>query len=101
MGSVTGSITHLISGGKIGALLELRDKTLTNIVDRLDDMAFNLVNSVNEIHSQGKTSNGVAGVNFFKPLEDKKKAAEYISLSEEVSASVNNIVTALEANSPR
>ena len=99
-GSILGSITHQLRGGKIGALIELRDKTVTNIVERLDDMAFSMVNAVNDVHSQGATMGGATGVNFFNPLESKENASENIGLSEEVTADVNNIVTANQANSP-
>ena len=63
-------------------------------------MAFTLVNAVNDIHSQGMTAQGATGVNFFKPIDEKEKAAEYIALSDEVAADVSNIATAAEVNAP-
>ncbi|MEO5971226.1 MAG: flagellar hook-associated protein FlgK [Bdellovibrionia bacterium] len=99
-GNVTASITHQIRGGKLGALIEVRDKTITGLVDRLDEMAFTLINSVNDIHSQGVTTDGNSGINFFKPVENKEKAAEYLALSDDVLADVNNIVTADLADAP-
>jgi flagellar hook-associated protein 1 FlgK len=99
-GSTKGSVTHQIRGGKIGALIELRDKTITTIVDRLDEMAFSIINSVNEVHSQGITIDGATDIQFFKPVVAKEKASEYIALSAEILADVNNIATASEAESP-
>jgi flagellar hook-associated protein 1 FlgK len=99
-GSAVGSITHQIRGGKIGAVIETRDKTITGIVSRLDDMAFSMINSVNDIHSQGVTTDGATSINFFKPVNGRENAAEYISLSDEVLSNVNNIITAREPDSP-
>lgn len=99
-GSARGIITHQIKGGKLGALLETRDKTISAILNRLDEMAHNLTDAVNEVHTQGFTANGARGVQFFKPLEKQERAAEFISLSDDVQASINNIATALVPDAP-
>jgi flagellar hook-associated protein 1 FlgK len=99
-GYVPGILTHQIKGGKLGALLDARDKTVSTILNRLDDMAYNLTEAVNEVHSQGVTLEGTRSVAFFKPMYQRERAAEFLSLSNEVKASVNNIATAIEQNSP-
>lgn len=93
-------VTHALKGGKIGALLEVRDQTLSTILDRLDDMAVMLTDSVNAIHQEGFTRNGMKGVNFFKPIEVKTGSAEYMSLSDEVASDSNNIAAAAIADAP-
>lgn len=93
-------VTHQIKGGKLGALLETRDNTLTNILNRLDELAFTVTNSVNEIHRQGFTRDGFQGVDFFKPLATQDRAAEFIGLSDEVAGNVNNIATAAIVDAP-
>jgi flagellar hook-associated protein 1 FlgK len=99
--SAAANVTHELKGGKIGALLEVRDKTLSGVLDKLDELAFGMTESVNQIHQQGVTRNGVQGVKFFRDLPGGKfRAAEYIGLSDEVRASVNNIATAAQLDAP-
>jgi flagellar hook-associated protein 1 FlgK len=47
------AVTTKLSGGKIGALLELRDETLPAIQDELDALAATLIEEVNAVTSQG------------------------------------------------
>ena len=98
--SANGKVTHALKGGKLGALIEVRDQTLSTVLDRLDELAFNLTESVNDIHTQGFTRNGDQGVHYFKPIEDKARAAEFIDLSDAVKLSVNHIATAAQADAP-
>ncbi len=98
--SAAGNVTHQVSGGKLGALLETRDKMLSTVVDRLDQLAFGLTTSVNAIHSQGTNRYGETGAHFFKPISGSFRAAELIDLSDEVKSNVNYIATAFEPDSP-
>ena len=98
--SANGKVTHLVTGGKVGALLETRDKLLSTIVDRLDHLAFGVSQAVNQIHSQGFNRYGQQGANFFKPLDEVARASERIDLSDEVKENVNFIATAFEPDSP-
>jgi len=98
--SAAGNVTHQVSGGKLGALLETRDKLLSTVQDRLDQLAFGLTTAVNSIHSQGVNRYGQVGSNFFRPLESSFRAAEFIDLSDEVKDNVNYIATAIEPDSP-
>lgn len=98
--SVSPNITHRINGGKLGSLLEARDQLLSTVTGRLDDLAYTLSTAVNEVHKQGYTRNGDQGVLYFKQLGSKDRASELIDLSEQVRQSVNNIATAVDADSP-
>jgi len=98
--SAQSNVTHSVKGGKIGALLEVRDGTLTTISDRLDELAHTLVQSVNEIHSQGFDRFGNQGVAFFKPIEDRARASEFIDLSDAVRSNASHIATAAAADAP-
>jgi flagellar hook-associated protein 1 FlgK len=51
--------------GSLGALLELRDTTIEQEIQTLDNMTMNFVDLVNEIHRQGYGINGSTGNNFF------------------------------------
>lgn len=94
------NVTHRVHGGKLGALIEVRDELLSTVVDRLDDMAFSLSKAVNEIHANGVTGDGQQGVVFFKDLDSKERASEYIGLSDSINRNINNIATAVRSNSP-
>ena len=98
--SAAGVVTHQVKGGKLGALLQTRDETLSTILDRLDELAVNVSSSVNGIHSQGFTRNGEQGIDFFSPVTQKERAAEFIDLSDHVKDSVNNIATAAVPDAP-
>jgi len=99
-GSSSQVITHQIKTGKLGALLEVRDQYLSNMAERLDELAYSLVKSVNDIHATGVTPSGATGVMFFKPLDQKDRASEFISLSHEISAGAHNIATAMTSDAP-
>ncbi|MDR0323747.1 MAG: flagellar hook-associated protein FlgK [Treponema sp.] len=55
----------IFTKGSLGALLELRDKTIEFEISNLDNMTMNFVDLVNEIHRNAYGANGTTGLNFF------------------------------------
>jgi flagellar hook-associated protein 1 FlgK len=53
------------SQGSLGALMELRDVTIEQEIQTLDNMTMNFVDLVNEIHKGAYGANGVTGNDFF------------------------------------
>jgi flagellar hook-associated protein 1 FlgK len=51
--------------GSLGALMELRDVTIEEEIQNLDNMTMNFTDMVNEIHRNAYGANGVTGNNFF------------------------------------
>ncbi len=98
--NVRGNVTHQLKSGKLGALVEARDQVLGTMLSRLDELAFQVSQSVNEIHRSGFTRTGFQGVDYFKPLQQKQGAAEFFDLSDAVQASANNIAAAATPDSP-
>lgn len=111
------SITKSLQGGSIGALIKTKDEDFKKQMDKMDEIAFELVHTVNAVHRRGYAHqggivnlNGEAlpgdiplprtGINFFKEPLDKFRASEYISLSDDVKSDLNNIATGLEPNQP-
>jgi flagellar hook-associated protein 1 len=111
------SMSEAIKGGTLGAQIKTRNKDIAGLEKQLDELAHGLVLATNAIHRKGFANHQVpvdaqgnpvpnaadkqvTGINFFKEPLDIKRAAEYIQLSDEVEADVNNIATALEANKP-
>jgi flagellar hook-associated protein 1 FlgK len=60
----TGDIMRFAKGS-LGALLELRDETIEQEIQTLDNMTMNFVDLVNEVHREGYGINGKTGDNFF------------------------------------
>jgi flagellar hook-associated protein 1 FlgK len=93
-------ITGQFQGGKIGALIETRDQAISGVLERLDQLAYSISSSVNEIHEKGFTQDGRTGVAFFKPVNTRTGAAGQLALSDDVHGSVANIATALQPDAP-
>lgn len=93
-------ITHQFQNGKIGALVEMRDKSIAAAVNKLDELAHAISTSVNEIHSKGVTTDGATGVQYFKQLSGVKDASKELALSDAVKNDVNMIAAGVSPNSP-
>jgi flagellar hook-associated protein 1 FlgK len=111
------NISDNLKGGTLGAQIKTRNEDIVSLEKQLDELAHGLVLSTNAIHRKGYANlpvpvdaqgnpvpnaaqRQVTGINFFKEPLDLNRAAEYIDLSDEVKADVNNIATALEPNKP-
>ena len=55
----------IISGGQLGALIELRDSDIRSEIQSLNTMAMNFADLVNDVHRAGIGANNVAGLDFF------------------------------------
>ncbi len=93
-------ITHRIQGGKFGALIEIRDQLISQLLGRLDEMAYQLMKNVNAVHTQGVTLTGETGVPFFKHLDHPHHAAETLSLSAEIESDIKQISTGMAHQAP-
>ncbi len=110
-------ISSSITGGKLGALTQTRNDEVVLLRSQLDEMAHGLVHITNAIHRKGYVNkriptdqNGnivndprigkITGINFFKEPLDLKQSSQFIDLSDDVKADLNNITTGLEPNSP-
>lgn len=57
--------TAQITGGSLGALIELRDVDVRNEMQSLNTMTMNFADMVNDIHRNAAGANGVTGQDFF------------------------------------
>ncbi|MCK5520780.1 MAG: flagellar hook-associated protein FlgK [Candidatus Marinimicrobia bacterium] len=53
--------------GELGSLIEMNREIIPDYIDKLNNMAIQITNEVNNIHREGYNLDGVTGVNFFKP----------------------------------
>lgn len=56
----------IIKGGKLGSLIELRDKDIRNEIQQLNSLAISLTDMVNQIHREGYGMDKVKGRDFFQ-----------------------------------
>lgn len=84
-------ITGAIGGGDIKAQLQLRDQIIPNYAGQLDQLAYEITQQVNTIHSGATDLDRNTGINFFQPLTGASGAADSITLSSEVAASSRQI----------
>ncbi|MCR5494049.1 MAG: flagellar hook-associated protein FlgK [Treponema sp.] len=54
-----------VAGGKLGALIELRDVDVRNEVQSLNTMTMNFADLVNDVHRDAYGANNVTGLDFF------------------------------------
>jgi flagellar hook-associated protein 1 FlgK len=66
----------------------------------LDQLAFAVSNSVNDLHERGFTLDGKTGVQFFEKVNSVTGAAERLALSRDIEHNVNNIAVALQPDAP-
>jgi flagellar hook-associated protein 1 FlgK len=78
---------YVPDSGKLGALIRIRDTVIGEILNKLDNLAGSLVQSVNFEHRNGYGLDGQTGRNFFNPNYTK---AFNISLSSDID-DVSNI----------
>ena len=59
------TVTSEITGGRIGGLIAVRDTNIPAYMDRLDALAYEVVDRVNTAHNAGFDLSGTAGGDFF------------------------------------
>jgi len=93
-------VTEKFESGQVGGLVNLRDQIVPQFRDKVDNLAYNLASSVNNVHQNAYTKNGSQGVNFFTKPMGLEGAAASLSLSNEVDSDVGNIATGETPNAP-
>ncbi len=93
-------VTDQFSGGALGGLLEVRDQVITELVSRMDDMAFTLASAVNEAHGLGFDAHNGSGGRFFEQPMTVKGAAENLRLDRGVLEDPNRIAAAAQPFAP-
>lgn len=98
---IESDISYRFKGGKIGALLDLRDEIIPQALANLDELAGSLIREVNLLHREGYTLSGETGKYFFEIFggDDYRGAAAFIKLSGDVKNTPNNIAAAGNSSS--
>ena len=88
----------LMSQGKIGSTLAMRDAQVQDVIDRLDQFAKTLVDEVNVQHALGFDLTGTAGGNFFTPIVATAGAAANVQINSTIAADPRLIAAASSAD---
>jgi flagellar hook-associated protein 1 FlgK len=65
-GNTTFSVSDEDFGGELGGLLQVRDTTLPALQDEVDQLAYEIVTAINNLHTTGLDQNSTAGSDFFE-----------------------------------
>ena len=84
-------VTSAIGAGDLNGQLQLRDQLIPSYMNQLDQLAYQITQQVNTIHSGAYDLNGNTGNNFFTPLTSASGASSSIALSSAVSGSSRKI----------
>ena len=84
-------LTNSISKGKLAGLIETRDTAIPAYQNDLDDLAAQIITSVNDQHRLGIDLDGNVGEDFFTPVAPGTSAALTISLNLNVTTNARKI----------
>jgi flagellar hook-associated protein 1 len=90
-------VTSEVTGGTIGGLIQARDVLIPGYLDKLDTLAYSIVNEVNAVHQGGYDLNGATGNDFFTALPSAAGAARNMSVSAGILADPSTIATGATA----
>lgn len=80
-------VTTSITQGKLGALLDIRDKIIPRYKQELDTLAKGIADQVNAVHQTGFDRYQNTGINFFDPVTN----AADMHVNTEISEDINRI----------
>lgn len=93
-------VTSLVSSGSIGGQMKASKGVLTQAQQKLDQLAYDVATSYNQVHSAGFAPDGTSGRDLFTQPTSVAGAAENFSVSSDVADSPENIATASSGTAP-
>lgn len=96
-------MTHQIKTGKMGALLQIRDKYAQEVRDQINELAKGFGEAFNEIHRKGYGINDMRDVNnrdYFDGLNGPGEPAQDIGVALEIVYNPNAISAAMSTTTP-
>ncbi|MBY0384165.1 flagellar hook-associated protein FlgK, partial [bacterium] len=92
-------LTDRIKGGKLGGLLAVRDGDVVEFERKIDMLAFEIGNRVNDLHRQGYDAYNQAGGDFFAHINEQNGSAGTIKINPTVLGDMGRIVAGADRNS--
>lgn len=93
-------VTSQMVGGRVGGLLEIRDKTIGELHSNLDQMAVSIASSVNGVHQQGFDAYNEKAGNFFELSSGEGHAAQALKIADDINDDVGRIASGAQQFSP-
>jgi flagellar hook-associated protein 1 FlgK len=87
------AVTSQFVGGKIGGLLDVRDKVVTELLTDLDKMAYSFAANLNEVHRQGFDVYNRTNLDFFELPQNLRHASANMKVSNSILEDVGRIAT--------
>lgn len=85
------NVTNAITSGRLAGNLLDRNEVLNDKLAELDELAYNFVNEINNLHQTGYGLDGVTGRNFFAPVAVEQGASASMALDNDIIASLDAI----------
>jgi flagellar hook-associated protein 1 FlgK len=92
---MTELVTAGINQGKLGALLNMRDRLVPGYLTSLNTLAAGVVNTVNNQHAQGYTADGEVAGNFFAPVAAADTAARNMTVDAAITADPGKVAASM------
>jgi flagellar hook-associated protein 1 len=96
----TSNATGEIRGGKLAGLLQTRDTLIPAYRNKLDTLAYEVVQQVNTLHDAGFTQSGVDAPVFFQPLASATNAAASLAVNAAVVSDPSLLAAASVTGTP-
>jgi len=94
------NVTKQLTGGHVGGILDVRDRIINDLSEKLDTMAYTLAWQVNEAHSEGYNRYNQKGDLLFDVPLTVEGAAQNIRVNRDVMEDVGRIAAAGGPNAP-
>lgn len=98
-GGMQVDITDQFKRGSIGAAIDLRDNTVTDLKTQLENLSYNISNEVNKAHTEGFDRNGNPGVNLFDIPQDGEFTIQDLKVNQAIINDAGLIAAGAKPNS--
>lgn len=93
------NITSQVTGGKLGGMLEVRDRVVNDVLEKVDKLAYTMAESINEVHQMGYDQKSRPAGHFFK-IGAEKDFSSNIELDSKIMGDVSFIAAGLMPDAP-
>lgn len=94
------NVTRQLNGGRVGGLLDVRDRVANDLLDKMDNMAYTLASEVNKAHVRGFDRYNQEGQDFFVMPARLREAAKNIRVSDAILQDVGKIAAGAQPYAP-
>lgn len=94
------NITKQLTGGELGALLNVRDNVVDGLRKNMDELAYTMAGEVNRVHVEGYDRFGQPGQAFFTPPAALEGASRNLTLNKAILEDVGRIAAGADPGAP-